>query len=83
MVGSSNQNQGQGQNTSGSPKINYNTPPSLVANQINDGDQFILVKRSRQGDEPQVWTSGDQQQTQQMFRDLQAHVQVGSLESTT
>lgn len=63
--------------------VKYNTPPSQVASQISDGDEFILLKRSRQGSEPQVWSSGDPQQTQQMFRDIEAKVQSESLETTS
>jgi hypothetical protein len=66
--------------SSSAQNVHFNTPPAQVTSQINDGDEFILLKRSRQGDEPQVWSSGDQKQTQQMFRDVQTNV--GSLETT-
>jgi len=65
--------------TSGQQNLNYNTPASVIASKVNDGGEFILITRAGQSTDPQVWSSGDPQQTQQMFKHLQSKVQVDSL----
>jgi hypothetical protein len=57
--------------------MHYNTPAVQVGNQIRDGDQFILLTKSRQSDEFQVWTSGDETQARDLFS--QARRQVDTL----
>lgn len=81
MTGS---NQGQGSAIGGTSPIgkstgnmHYETPAIQVGNQVRDGDQFVLLVKSRQGDEFQVWSSGDQTQTKDLFN--QARRQVDQL----
>lgn len=66
-----------------SRNVNYNTPANVVKNQLNDGDEFLLIRQTRQGEQPQVWSSGDQHQTQAMFRKAQQSAIGSTLESTT
>lgn len=47
---------------------NYNTSAVQVGNVIRDGDQFVLIRRGRQGEEPQIWASGDAEETQHLYR---------------
>jgi adenosylmethionine-8-amino-7-oxononanoate aminotransferase len=49
-------------------RINYNTPAVALGNQVSDGDEFILIKRSYQGDGFQAWSSGDSEVTQQLMQ---------------
>jgi hypothetical protein len=70
-----------GSSSGTSTGIKYNTPATVVSSQLNDGDRFILIKQSRQSDQPQVWSSGDSQETQQMFRTLQSAGVVDTLQS--
>jgi hypothetical protein len=70
----------QNNQSSGSQNVTYSTPPVSVGNQLTDGDEFILIKSSRQGD-VRVWTSAqDSTQAQHLYR--QASEQFGKLETT-
>lgn len=64
---------------SGNPNMHYSTPAIQVGNSVRDGDQFILLVKSRQSDEFQVWSSGDPTQTADLF--TQARRQVDELTS--
>jgi hypothetical protein len=55
---------------SNSNQINYNAAPTSVTSQLQSGTEFIVIARTRQGEQPQVWSSGDEQQTQSMFREV-------------
>lgn len=59
---------------------NYHTPAAAIANLVNDGTEFILITRTRQGTGFKVYSSGDKEVTQQLFR--QARSQVDQLEPT-
>lgn len=71
MVGSSSTNQSSQQN------MNYNAQPSQITSQVRNGDQFILLVKSHQSEDFKVWSSGDPQQTTQLFQ--QARRQVDQL----
>lgn len=60
---------------------NYNTPAVQAAGQVHDGDEFILITRSRQSQEFNVWSSGDEQQTEQLYRQAQ-HATTAQKEAT-
>jgi hypothetical protein len=60
---------------------NYNTPAVQIGNAIRDGDEFVLLVRSRQSDGFQVWSSGDEQVTEQLYK--QAAPTVAMKEPTT
>jgi D-Tyr-tRNAtyr deacylase len=80
MTGSTlGSNAGDSTNRS-STNVKYNTPAAVVSNQLTDGTQFIVITQTRQGEQPSIWSSGDPQQTQQMFRQVQSQVQVDSLQ---
>lgn len=69
--------------TGGKPdtaRTHYNISPIQVGNEVRDGDEFILITRSRQSDGFQLWSSTDQQTTEQLYR--QAAVQVLGLQTT-
>ena len=85
MTGSSQSTTGSGSrsaiggSSSDNQNMHYNTPPATVGNKISDGDQFLLLVKSRQSDEFQVWTSGDPTQAKDLFS--QARRQVDELTS--
>lgn len=58
----------------------YNTPAIQVGNEVRDGDEFILITRSKQSEGFQMWSSGDEQVTEQLFK--QATRQLAGLETT-
>lgn len=64
-----------GQSTTG--QMHYNTPPIQAGNQVKDGDQFVLLVKSRQSENFKVWSSGDPAQTKDLFS--QARRQVDEL----
>lgn len=68
-----------GSGTTGNQNMHYNTPPIQVGNVVRDGDQFLLLVKSRQSDEFQAWSSGDPTQTKDLF--TQARKQVDELTS--
>lgn len=67
--------------TGGKPdqdRTHYNISPIQVGNEVRDGDEFILITRSRQSEGFQLWSSTDQEETEQLYR--QAAVQVLGLQ---
>ena len=70
---------GSGTGTGKNSNMHYNTPPIQVGNAVRDGDQFVLLVKSRQGEDFQVWSSGDPTQTTDLFS--QARRQVDELTS--
>lgn len=63
----------------GDPQMHYSTPPVTIGNAVGDGDQFILLVKSRQSEDFKVWSSGDRTQTRDLFS--QARRQVDQLTS--
>jgi hypothetical protein len=59
---------------------NYNVSAVQIGNTVRDGDEFVMVIRSHQGQGFQVWSSGDKQQTEQLYK--QAARQIAGLETT-
>lgn len=59
--------------------INYNTSAVQVGNLVQDGTEFILITRSKQGEGFTTYSSGDSEVTQQLFR--QAQTQVSDLQT--
>jgi hypothetical protein len=45
----------------------YNTPAIQIGNAVRDGDEFVLLVRSRQSEGFQVWSSGDKETTEQLY----------------
>lgn len=68
---------GTSSSQSNNPNMHYDTPPIQVGNAVRDGDQFVLLVKSRQSNDYQVWSSGDQTQTRDLF--TQARRQVDEL----
>ena len=48
----------------------YNTPAVQVGNTIRDGDSFVLIRTNSTGGQPEVWSSGNQQETQKLFEQV-------------
>jgi outer membrane lipoprotein SlyB len=50
--------------------ITYGVMPEQITNKLNEnpGAEFIVIQKVRQGEEPQVWASGDATQTEDLFR---------------
>jgi hypothetical protein len=50
--------------------ITYGVMPEQITNKLkeNPGAEFLVIQRVRQGEEPRVWASGDQAQTEELFR---------------
>lgn len=44
----------------------FNIAPSVLVGKISDGTEYVLISRGKQGEEPQVWSTGDATQTQQL-----------------
>lgn len=62
-----------GSSTLGTDKITYNVMPEQAVKQLqSDGNtgEFLLIKLPRQGEEPQVWSSGDKEQTAHLFNNV-------------
>lgn len=59
------------------PNMHYDTPAIQIGNSVRDGDQFVLLVKSKQSSDLQVWSSGDPTQTQDLF--TQARRQVDEL----
>jgi hypothetical protein len=55
-------------NQSTTSSTHYDTPAIQVGNEVRDGDEFILITRSRQGDGFKIWSSGDKDVTEQLYR---------------
>jgi hypothetical protein len=49
-------------------KYHYNTPAVQVGNQIRDGDEFVLLVRSKQSDGFTAWSSADETTTPQLVQ---------------
>lgn len=83
MTGSNQSTTGSGSKSaiggSTNSNMHYNTPAIQVGNSVRDGDQFILLVRSRQSEDFKVWSSGDPAQTADLFS--QARRQVDELTS--
>lgn len=56
------------QSSSTSSRTHYNTPAIQVGNEVRDGDEFVLITRSSQGEGFKMWSSGDRQVTEQLYR---------------
>lgn len=78
-TGSSSDRSAIGAGTGKNGNMHYNTPTIQVGNAVRDGDQFILLVKSRQSEDFQVWSSGDPTQTTDLFS--QARRQVDELTS--
>jgi hypothetical protein len=48
----------------------YGVMPEQITAKLreNPGAEFLVIQRTRQGEEPQVWASGDPTQTQDLFK---------------
>jgi hypothetical protein len=68
-----------GSGTTSDQNMHYNTPPIQIGNAVRDGDQFLLLVKSRQSAQFQVWSSGDPTQAKDLF--TQARKQVDELTS--
>lgn len=66
--------------TNKSDRLHYNTPAIQVGNEVRDGDEFVLVTRSRQSDGFQIWSSADKDVTEQLYR--QAATQLLDMQTT-
>jgi hypothetical protein len=53
----------------GTKNINYSVMPEQVTKTLQSGNvgEFILIQQTRQGEQPQVWSSGDPEQTSHLF----------------
>lgn len=64
------------QRNQGQPKANYNVTAVQVEGKVNDGDEFILMTRSRQGTGFTIWSSTDQEATQQLTQQAMSQLSV-------
>lgn len=48
-------------------RAEFNVPPAVLSSKLTDGGDYIVISRTRQGEEPKIWSSGDQQQAQHLF----------------
>lgn len=52
--------------------VTYSVMPEQIRKQLatDTTGEFIVIRRARQGDEPQVWSTGDRDLTEQVFRQV-------------
>lgn len=50
-------------------KVRFNTPVTDIANLVKEGEA-IVIHRKFQSDEPQVLSTGSQEQTRQLFQQV-------------
>lgn len=62
----SNQSGQSGQTNT--PTVNYGTPAIKVGNVVRDGDEFVLLTKGPKDQSYQIWSSTDQRQTEQLFK---------------
>lgn len=50
----------------------YGAMPEQLVQHLQDDKtgEFLLIRKTRQGDEPQVWSSGDPEQTKALFDEV-------------
>lgn len=48
-------------------KAEFSVPPSVLTSKITDGGDYIVIARTRHGEEPKLWSTGDQQQAQHLY----------------
>jgi hypothetical protein len=55
--------------------ISHGVMPEQLVNKLRDattanpGSDFVVIQKLRQGEPAQVWSTGDQEQTQSLFRE--------------
>jgi hypothetical protein len=49
-------------------KMHYNTSAVQIGNAVRDGDDFVLLTRSKQGEGFQVWSSTDKTATEPLLK---------------
>ena len=54
----------------GQQNVQYGVMPEQLVSQIKNqgGTDFVVIQRSRQSEEPKIWSTGDQEQTQHLLR---------------
>lgn len=45
----------------------FNLPPAVLSSKLTDGGTYLVIGINRQGQEPQIWGTGDQEQTQHLY----------------
>jgi hypothetical protein len=45
----------------------FNVPPSVISSKLTDGGEYLVISRTRQGETPKIWSTGDQEQTQHLY----------------
>lgn len=48
-------------------KLHYNTTAVQIGNTVRDGDEFVMLVRSKQGEGFQVWSSADKYDTPRLI----------------
>ena len=58
--------------TLGQKNVTYGVMGEQLVSQIKNqgGTDFIVIQRARQSDEPKIWSTGDQEQTQHLLRQV-------------
>lgn len=66
---------GQPSNIALSAQASYDVPAVKIGNQVNDGDEFILLTRTNQGEGFRIWSSASQTETSQLFEQASRQLQ--------
>jgi hypothetical protein len=53
----------------------FGVAPALVSGKVQDGRDYILIERTRQGEQPRIWSTGDQAFTQQLLQQVAGEVE--------
>lgn len=71
------QDQKQDQTTTTGTTTNhsFNVAPALLQNKVEDRGEFILIRRNYGSEQPQIWSTGDEEFTQQLLRQVSSEVQ--------
>ncbi len=48
-------------------RAQFNIQSELASSKLQSGSEFILIERTRQGEDPRVWASGDLEQARQLY----------------
>lgn len=66
--------QTSGQTSVRNANVNFGVMPEQIIKELqgatssSSGSDFIVIQRVRQGEEPKVWSTGDPEQTKNLFR---------------
>lgn len=49
-------------------RVQYQTPTAVLTSKLDEGTDFIVIARGKQSEDPLIWSTGDQAQTEELYR---------------